>query len=75
MCIRDRYKEEFTKREENIETLMRVFLVPDESAEIRQMIIKNHGILKDELEIYSYIEPILSKQLSEDVYKRQCNNR
>ena len=59
------YKEEFTKREENIETLMRVFLVPDESAEIRQMIIKNHGILKDELEIYSYIEPILSKQLSD----------
>lgn len=56
------YKEEFIKREENIETLMRVFLVPDESAEIRQMIIKNHGILKDELEIYSYLEPILSIQ-------------
>ena len=54
------YKEEFVKREENIETMMRIFLIPDEAAEVRQLIIKNKGILKEDLEIYSYLEPVLS---------------
>lgn len=67
------YKEEFVKREENIESLMRVFLLPDEPAEIRQFIIKNNGTLKDKLEIYAYLEPILST-VKEDIAHPVYNN-
>ena len=67
------YKEEFIRREENIESLMRVFLVPDEAAEIRQLIIKNNGILKEKFEIYSYLEPLLSTQ-KEDIAHPTYNN-
>ena len=67
------YKEEFIKREENIETTMKIFLVPDQGAEIRQLDIKNKGILKEELEIYSYLEPVLS-DIRQDVAHPAYNN-
>ncbi len=67
------YKEEFTKREDNIETKMKFFLSPDEPGEIRSLKLKNHGVLKEELEIYSYIEPILSEN-KDDIAHPIYNN-
>lgn len=67
------YKEEFIKKSENIETTMKIFLVPDQSAEIRQLKIKNKGILKEELEIYGYLEPILS-DVKQDIAHPIYNN-
>ena len=66
-------KEEFIKREENIETSIKVFLSPDEPAEIRQIQIKNYGILKNDIETYMYMEPMLSK-LQEDIAHPAYNN-
>ena len=66
-------KEEFIKREENIETTTSVFLVPDEQAEIRQLDIKNYGVLKNTLEVYMFFEPMLSKQ-QEDIAHPAYNN-
>lgn len=67
------YKEEFIKKAENIETQMKIFLVPDKSAEIRQLTIKNKGILKEELEVYGYLEPVLS-DVRQDIAHPSYNN-
>ena len=67
------YKEDFFKREENIESLMTVFLVPDEPAEIRQLTIKNKGILREELEVYGYLEPLISN-IKADIAHPAYNN-
>ncbi len=67
------YKEEFIKKEENIETKMKVFLLSDETAEVRELIVKNDGILKEEIEIYSYLEPILS-DVRDDISHPVYNN-
>lgn len=67
------YKEEFSKKVDNIETLMKVFLMPDNSAEIRQLSIKNTGILDESIEVYSYLEPVLSTA-REDISHPSYNN-
>ena len=59
-------KEEFIKKEENIKTKVKVFLTPEEPAEIRQIEIKNDGILTNTIETYMYIEPLLSR-LQDDI--------
>ncbi len=66
-------KEEFLKREENIETKVKVFLAPDEPAEIRQVNIKNDGILENKIEIYMAIEPLLSV-IQDDIAHPAYNN-
>jgi len=66
-------KEEFIKEEENIKTKVKVFLTPEEPAEIRQIEIKNEGILTNTIETYMYIEPLLSR-LQDDIAHPCYNN-
>lgn len=66
-------KEEFIKQEENIETKVKVFLAPDESAEIRQINLKNTGILKETIETYFFLEPLLSN-IQDDIAHPAYNN-
>ncbi len=67
------YKEEFIQKQENIETTMKVFLLSNGEAEIRELTIKNNGILPESLEIYSFLEPILS-DVRDDIAHPIYNN-
>ncbi len=67
------YKEEFTKKQDNIETTMKVFLLSSGEAEIRELTIKNTGVLPEKLEIYSFLEPILS-YANDDIAHPVYNN-
>ena len=51
----------YTRREENIETVTKVVIAPDDNVEIRRLEIKNTGIEEETLEISNYLEPVLSK--------------
>ena len=66
-------KNVFIKREENIETDIKVFLSPEQQAEIRQIDIKNYGVLKNNLEIYMCFEPLLSR-VQDDIAHPAYNN-
>ena len=66
-------KNEFIKREENIKTNIKVFLSPEKNAEIRQIEIKNYGILESNIEVYICFEPLLSR-LEEDIAHPVYNN-
>lgn len=66
-------KEEFIKKEENIKTKIKVFLAPEEPAEIRQIELKNDGILENTIETYMYMEPLLSK-IQDDIAHPCYNN-
>ncbi len=66
-------KQEFITRKENIESDIKVFLDPNESTEIRNVSIKNYGILKNDLEVYFCLEPLLTK-VEEDIAHPAYNN-
>ena len=60
------YKNEFIKKEGEIESSVKIFLSPDESAEIRQITLKNIGKKQVDIESYIFFEPILSN-IQEDI--------
>ena len=77
---RNNYKIEFspdmnkiTKKEENIETVVKNIIAPNESVEIRNIKIKNNGKQNETVEITSMLEPILSTA-SQDIAHKAFNN-
>ncbi len=74
------YKIEFTpdmnkiiRKEENIETIIKNIVAPNESVEIRNIKLKNTGNEQEIIEISSIIEPILSTQ-NQDISHKAFNN-
>ena len=62
-----------TKKEENIETVVKNIIAPNESVEIRNIKIKNKGKQNETIEITSVLEPILSTA-SQDIAHKAFNN-
>lgn len=67
------YKNEFNKKEGDIETTVKSFLSTDEPAEIRKITISNKGNKDSEVETYMCFEPILSR-IQEDIAHPIYNN-
>jgi len=67
------YKNEFIKKEGEIESKIKIFLSPDEPGEIRQIKLKNLGKKEAEIESYIYLEPILSN-VQDDIAHPAYNN-
>ena len=74
------YKVEFfpdmnkiTKKVDNLETIIKNIIVPNENIEIRNIKIKNIGKEDENLEVYSVLEPILST-IDQDVAHKAFNN-
>ena len=66
-------KQEFITRKENIESNIKAILAPNEPAEVRQVKINNYGILKSDIEVYFFLEPLLSR-IEEDIAHPAYNN-
>lgn len=71
----ERYKITFSsdsnqieKTEGNIETKTKITVVPNEATEIRRLSIKNNGPLEEMLEVSSFLEPVLSKEVQENAH-------
>lgn len=52
----------FTKVKGNIETQLKICVVPDENAEIRQLSLTNFGDYPCTLEVTSFLEPVLASK-------------
>ncbi|HHW13053.1 MAG TPA: glycosyl transferase family 36 [Firmicutes bacterium] len=52
----------FTKTRGNIQTQLKICVVPDEDAEIRQLTLTNFGDSPCTLEVTSYLEPVLARK-------------
>lgn len=56
---------EFTRVDDEIKTMMEVFVSPEDHVEIRRLKIENHGKIPISLEITSYFEIVLSTEASD----------
>ena len=52
----------------NIETKTKITVVPNEGVEIRRLTLKNNGPLEETLEVSSFLEPVLSKEVQENAH-------
>ncbi|MGZ9224224.1 MAG: GH36-type glycosyl hydrolase domain-containing protein, partial [Anaerolineales bacterium] len=57
---------EFTRRDKDISTQMRITIAPDADVEIRRLILTNHGAASRDLALTSYAEVILSPQSADE---------
>lgn len=62
-----------TKKEGDIETIIKNIIAPNENVEIRNIKIKNKGNKENIIEIYTLLEPILSSQ-NQDIAHKAFNN-
>ena len=63
----------FYRRDGLIETLTRISVSPEENVELRQLEIRNNSNHKINLDIMSYIEPVLAERNSEIVHPAYNN--
>ena len=56
---------EFSKQEGNLKLDLNICIAPDKNLEIRRLEIENFGNSEEILEIFSYFEPVLSRQSQE----------
>ena len=63
----------FYRQDENIETVTKVIVAPEEAVEIRQIELKNNGKLEEILEVTGCFEPVLST-INQDIAHMAFNN-
>ena len=66
-------KDQFTRIDGSIETICKVFVMPNEPVEIRDITLKNHGNNEEIIEITSALEPVLSTK-EQDYAHKAFNN-
>lgn len=62
-------KNQYVRQDGNIETNTKVFVMPNEPVEIRDIELKNHGNTEETIEITSMLEPILSTKEQDYAHK------
>ena len=63
----------FIRQDGGIETITKVFIVPNSPVEIRRIELKNLGNIEETIEVSSFLEPILSS-LEQDYSHKAFNN-
>ena len=61
--------DETVSRNENLQTIVKTIVTPDDDVEIRNIEIKNLGRIQEELEITSILEPVLSTDKQDYAHK------
>lgn len=67
------YKVSFARKDDNIETKMDVYLLPEEAGEIRRVRLTNNGEEEALLEVMSYLE-IVGDNINSDLAHQTFNN-
>lgn len=59
----------YARQDGNIETITKVFILPNEPVEVRSIELKNHGNIEETIEITSCLEPVLSTKEQDYAHK------